>query len=152
MKRSAFVLIAGIAVGVATYALLLRLHEPYDPDSLDGQLAWMKGELHLSDEQYARIRELHEASGPRLRALAAQVAMMRQELTAFERTRRASDRVDFVEFARFVEARRSVNRECVESTRALVRAAASAMSPGQREHYFGIVAQVEPQAAAQTTN
>jgi hypothetical protein len=152
MNRGALVLIAGIAVGAATYALLLRLHQPYDPTSLDGQLAWMKSELHLSDGQYARIRELHEASGPRLRALASQVAMMQQELTAFERTRRASDRVDFVEFARFVEARRRVNRECIESTRELVRAAASAMTPGQREHYFGIVARVEPQAAAQATN
>jgi len=151
MKRSAIVLIAGIAAGAATYALLLGLYQPYDAASLDGQLAWMRSELRLSDEQYARIRELHEASGPRLRALASQVAMMQQELTAFERTRRASDRVDFVEFARFVEAHRNVKRECLESTRELVLAAASAMTPMQRAHYFGIVAQIEPQAAAQVT-
>jgi hypothetical protein len=152
MKRSALVLVAGIAVGAATYALLMRLQPQYDPGSLDGQLAWMKSELHLSDGQFARIRELHEASGPRLRALASQVAVMQQELIAFERTRRASDKVDFVEFARFVEARRDINRECLESTRELVRAAASAMTPGQRAHYFGIVAQVEPLAATHSTN
>jgi len=151
MKRSALVLLAGIAAGTVTYALLLRLHPPVDPASLDGQLTWMKTELDLSDGQYARIRELHEASGPRLRALASQVAQMQRELTVFERTRRASDRVDFIEFARFVEARRNINRECIESTRELVMAAASAMTPDQRKHYFGIVAKVEP-LAAQGTN
>ena len=150
MKRSALVLIAGIAAGAATYLLMLRLHEPLNPSSLDGQLAWIKSELNLSDAQYARIRELHEASGPRMHALAVQVAQMQEELTAFERTRRAADRVDFVEFARFVEARRNISRQCLESTRELVRATASAMTPGQREHYFGIVAQIEPQAAHAT--
>lgn len=151
MKSSAFVLIAGIAAGAATYALLLWMHPPYDPTSFDGRLAWIKDELRLSDAQYAHIRELHEESGPRMRALAMQLAQMQQELTAFEMTRRASDRVDFIEFARFVEARRNVDRECLESTRELVRAAASAMTPRQREHYFGIVAQIEPKAA-QATN
>ena len=150
MKLSALVLLFGIATGAATYALLLRLHQPLNPASLNDEMAWIKSELNLNDDQYARIRELHEASGPRMRALAAQVVQMQQELVAFERTRRSSDRVDFIEFARFVEARRNVSRECLDSTRELVRAAASAMTPRQREHYFGIVAQVEPLATRAT--
>jgi hypothetical protein len=147
MRRGALILILGAAVGVATHVLFFRLHQPYDPGTLEGQLAWMRSELHLSDDQYARIRELHEASSPRLRALAAEVAQMQGEFAAFEETRRSSDRVDFIEFARFVEARRAVNRECLDSTRQLVMAAASEMTPGQREHYFGIVALAEPQSA-----
>jgi hypothetical protein len=143
MKRGVFVLILGAAVGVATHLAFFRLHQPPDPGSLEGQLAWMKWELRLSDEQYARILELHEASSPRLRALAAQVAQMREEFAAFENTRRSADQVDFIEFARFVEARRNVSRQCLDSTRELVLAAAGEMNPGQREHYLGIVAPAE---------
>ncbi|HEY5079310.1 MAG TPA: hypothetical protein VII43_05665 [Opitutaceae bacterium] len=143
MKSGFLVLLFGAAVGVATHFAFFRLHQPPDPGSLEGQLAWMKSELHLSDAQYARIRELHEASSPRLRALAAQVAQMQGEFAAFENTRRSADRVDFIEFAQFVENRRNVNRECLDSTHQLVMAAAGEMTPGQRQHYFGIVATVE---------
>jgi hypothetical protein len=144
MKRALCVLLLGLAVGVATHVVYFRLHRPPDPGSLDGQLAWMRSELQLSDAQYERIRELHEASSPRLRALASQVARMQAEFAAFEATRRATDSVDFIEFARFVEARRNVDRECLDSTRQLVLAAAGAMTPSQREHYLGLVAATTP--------
>ncbi|HET7537621.1 MAG TPA: hypothetical protein VFJ90_14270, partial [Candidatus Didemnitutus sp.] len=94
-----------------------------------------------------RIKELHRASSPRLRALASQVAQMQAEFAAFETARRDTDRVDFVEFARFVEARRRVNRECQDSTRQLVLASAQVMTPQQRERYLGLVAEAEPRAA-----
>jgi hypothetical protein len=144
MRRGLFVLLLGVAVGAATHEVYFRLHRPPDPGSLDGQLSWMRSELRLSDAQYARIRELHEASSPRLRALASQVAQMQAEFAAFENTRRATDSVDFIEFARFVEARRSVNRECLDSTRQLVLASAGEMTPSQREQYLGIVAATSP--------
>ncbi len=114
------------------------------PDALEGELTWIRSELHLSDAQYARIKELHEASSPRLRALAAQVDRMRAEFVGFENTRRTADRIDFIEFARFVELRRDIDRQCLESTRRLVLEAAGEMTPGQREHYLGIVAAADP--------
>lgn len=144
MKRGSLVLLLGIAVGFATHLAYYSLHEPADFDSIDAQLAWMKGELQLSDAQFARIRELHLASNPRLRALAAQVAQMQTEFAAFENARRTTDRVDFIEFARFVETRRSISRQCLDSTRQLVLATASEMTPSQREHYLGIVALDKP--------
>jgi hypothetical protein len=144
MKKAPFVLALGLAVGVAANLLYYGAHQQFDPDSLDGRLAWMKSELNLSDAQYRRIRELHEESSPRLRALAAQVTQMQSEFAAFENARRTTDRVDFIEFARYVEARRAVSRECLESTRRLVFATADEMSPAQREHYFGIVAVTKP--------
>jgi hypothetical protein len=150
MRRGLFVLLLGVAVGVATHVVYFQLHRPPDPGTLDGQLSWMRSELRLSDSQYARIRELHQASSPRLRALAAQVAQMQAEFAAFEYTRRATDRVDFIEFAQFVEARRNVNRECLDSTRQLVMAAAGEMTPMQREHYFGMVAAAKPQTGPLT--
>lgn len=143
MKRTATVLLLGLLVGGAAHLGYYRLHQPYPADSLAGELAWMKSELHLTDAQFARIKELHEASSPRLRALAAEVAQMQTEFAAFEHSRRTSDRVDFIEFAQFVETRRAINRECAESTRRLVLASADVMDPRQRERYLGLVAASE---------
>ncbi|HWA84863.1 MAG TPA: hypothetical protein VG710_01460 [Opitutus sp.] len=144
MKRTLFVLLLGVTVGVGSHLLYYRFHRPPGLNSLDGQLTWIRDELHLSDAQYARVRELHEASSPRLRALAAEVARMQDEFAAFERTRRTTDRVDFLEFAEFVETRRTINRQCLESTRQLVQATADVMNPEQRAHYLGMVSAAEP--------
>ena len=138
--KAVSVLLLGLAVGVATHLAYYRLHREPQAGSLDGELAWMKADLHLSDAQFARIRELHEASSPRLQALGAEVAQMQAEFAGFENTRRASDRIDFIEFARFVQLRREIDRQCRESTRALVLASSSEMTPVQRQRYFGILA------------
>ncbi len=143
MKRGALVLLLGAAVGLASHLVFFRLHQPADPESIAGQLAWMKEDLHLTDAQFARISALHQASSPRLRALATQVAQMRTEFAAFEKTRRTTDHVDFIEFAHFVEQRRSINQECLDSTRKLVLASANEMNPRQRERYLGIVSPTE---------
>ena len=144
------ILFLGLAVGVAAHVGYFGLHRPYDPGTLDGQLAWMKSELQLSDEQFHRIRELHEASSPRLRSLASQVAQMQSEFAAFENTRRNTDKVDFIEFAQFVEVRRNISRQCLDSTRRLVMAAAGEMTPEQRRQYFGIVSAAAPEASPLT--
>jgi len=143
MNRALAVLLLGLGVGLGAHFLYFQLHRPPGLNSLEGQLTWMKDELKLSDEQFVRIKELHEASSPRLRALAADVARMQAEFAAFENTRRTSDRVDFIEFAQFVEARRNINRQCLESTRQLVAASAGVMTPQQRAQYLGLVARVE---------
>ncbi|HEY4299573.1 MAG TPA: hypothetical protein VGM73_01785 [Candidatus Didemnitutus sp.] len=145
MKRTILTLALGLAVGLGSHFAYFGLNKPAAGDSLDSQLAWMKSELHLSDAQYAQIRELHRTSSPRLRALAVQVAQLQSEFAAFEHTRQASDRVDFLEFAQFVENRRQVDRECTDSTRRLVLASADVMTPQQRQHYLGLIAHLEPQ-------
>ena len=107
MNRTFFILLLGLIIGTGAHLAYYRLHEP-NADSLDSQLAWMKTELKLNDAQFARIKELHQNSSPRLHALADQVALLQTEFAAFEEMRRTSDRVDFLEFARFVEARRKI--------------------------------------------
>jgi len=145
MNRTLFILILGLVIGAGTNVAYYRLHEP-KTNSLDSQLAWMKSELNLSDAQFNRIKELHQSSSPRLHALADQVALLQTEFAAFEEMRRTTDRVDFLEFARFVEARRQINRECLDSTRQLVLATAEVMTPRQRQHYIRLIATAEPLA------
>ena len=123
MNRSIFILLAGLAVGSATHELYFRLHREGPGATHGGELGWMRSELGLSDDQYARIRELHESSGPRLRALSSQLAQMQAEFVAFENTRRTADRVDFIEFAHFVAARRAIDQAAFKQ---LIRVAVAA--------------------------
>ena len=144
MNRTVLSLFLGLAVGLVSHFAYFRVNAPAPTDTLEGQLAWMKKELRLNDTQFARIQELHQASSPRLRAMAVQVAALQVEFTEFEKARQTSDQVDFLEFARFVETRRHLNRECIDSTRRLVLAAAKVMNPQQRQRYIQLVASAEP--------
>jgi len=139
MKRTLLILLLGLACGTGAHYAWLAQQNPVAGGDLAAQLAWMKTNLHLSDEQLGRLRALHEQSAPRLLALAAQVASMRKELAAFERERLTTGRIDFLEFARYVEQRRALDLTCVDSTRTLVAASAEVMTPPQREHYLSLL-------------
>lgn len=146
MKRTLLTLALGLAVGLVTHLAYFRLHRPATTDTLEGRLAWMKTELRLTDAQFARVREIHQASSPRLRAIADRAAGLQEEFLTFEQVRRAEDRVDFLEFARYVELRRRLSLEGRDSTRQLVLAAAAVMTPEQRQRYIQLVESDAPLA------
>jgi hypothetical protein len=139
MKRARLVLAAGVAAGLFAHFGWLGLHRPAPADDLAAQLAWMQRDLRLTPVQFARIKALHEQSSPRLLALAAEVARMRGEFAAFERGRQSTGRVDFLEFARFVAQRRTIDRECAASTRRLIAASSAVMTPEQRQRYLALL-------------
>jgi hypothetical protein len=139
MSRTLLVVVTGIVAGLAAHFAWFDTHRPCSGDELSCQLAWIRTELKLNNEQYARIRAIHEAQSPKLLALAAQVAQLREEYAAFDRQRLTTDTVDFIEFARFVEQRRAIDRECLKLTHQLVAATSDTMTPAQRERYLGLV-------------
>ncbi len=142
MKRTALILLLGLTAGGLTHAGWYWIQRPCSSNNLECQLEWMKTELKLTDEQFDRIKAIHEQSSPRLLALAAEVARMREEYDAFEHERTTSGQVDFLEFAHFVEQRRAVDRECLFSTRQLVADAANVMTQNQRARYLGLLGPV----------
>jgi hypothetical protein len=152
MKRLLMVLLAGAAGGVSAYFGWLGVHRPVQSGDLAAQLAWIQHDLQLTPAQFARIKALHEQSSPRLLALETEVARLRDELTAFERGRRITGQVDFLEFARFVEQRRAVDQACTESTRQLILAASKVMTPEQRTRYLALLEPVRHGPLAQVLN
>jgi hypothetical protein len=152
MKRLLMVLLAGGVGGLAAYFGWLGVHRPVQSGDLSAQLAWIQHDLQLTPEQFARIKALHEQSSPRLLALETEVARLRNELTAFERGRLTTGQVDFLEFARFVEERRSVDQACTESTRQLILAASKVMTPEQRTRYLALLEPVRHGPLAQVLN
>jgi len=59
MKRPILIFLLGLAVGTAAHLAYFQHREPIGTDTLEGQLAWMRTELNLSDTQFARIKDLH---------------------------------------------------------------------------------------------
>jgi hypothetical protein len=139
MKRTILIVSLGLLGACLAHLAWFQLRRPASFNPADGDLAWMKTELKLSNEQFAKIQGIHNECNPRILALAAQVSRMRGELMAFEEERRTQGQIDFLEFARFVENRRTVDKACLDSTRRLVMATAEVMTPQQRERYLGIV-------------
>jgi len=152
MKRTFLIVFLGLAAGVLAHVGWFISQQPCRANGLDCQLQWMKTELKLSNEQFARIKAIHEESSPRLLALAAQVSRMREEYDAFEHERTTAGQVDFLEFAHFVEQRRAVNRECLTSTQRLVADASRIMTVQQREHYLGLLGPVLQAGSPVTVN
>jgi len=136
MKNTLMIVLLGLICGTAAHLGWFHFSGAARLGRPEAQLAWMKESLQLTDGQLERIKALHDQSEPQLRALAAREEGMRAELLAFERERRTEGRIDFLEFARFVEKRRGLDRECIRSTQQLVAAAAAVMTAQQREHYY----------------
>lgn len=142
MKRTATIVLVGIAAGVLAHASWYLARKPEAPDNLDAQLSWMQSKLSLSGGQYVQIKQLHEQIEPRLSQLASEVNLLRLELAEFENERRTAGQIDFINFARFVQHRRTVDEACGESTRRLVEEAVRVMTPEQRQQYLSILAPV----------
>jgi hypothetical protein len=139
MKTVLRVLVLGLVAGLASHAGWYLLRRPAPVSDPAAALAWMQQDLQLSPAQYARIKAIHEQSGPRLRELTAQAQRMRLELEGFERVRRTDGQVDFLQFARFIEGRRAFDRLCNESTTGLIAATAGELTPAQRDRYLAAI-------------
>jgi hypothetical protein len=139
MNRGLLVLLLGVAGGFGAHVTYFNTHRPCVEPTLSCELTWIRDELDLSPDQYARLIELHQQTGPHLAALGDQLLQMRAELDAYEARRRGSNRVDFIEFGQFVKEQQAVESECETSSRSLILASAEMMEPEQRKRYLDLV-------------
>lgn len=134
MKSALWIVFLGLLAGIAAHVSWYQWRRP--PAASNDIVAWMKSDLELTDAQLARIRELHDRTGPQLREFAAEAARMRAEFETFERVRRTEGRVDFLAFARCLETWRRIDRDWSDVTRELVAATAGELTPDQRARYL----------------
>lgn len=136
MKHVALVILLGLLAGVVSHLVWFGYRRPVSSDTPANALAWLRQDLQLTDEQFARLKTIHESSSPQLHELAAEAERMRAEFAAFERRRRTDGEIDFLAFARYVDEQRAFDRICSESTRRLIAAATDVMTPAQRARYL----------------
>ncbi|HWW01843.1 MAG TPA: periplasmic heavy metal sensor [Candidatus Acidoferrum sp.] len=76
MKRSWLILLGGLAAAAVGYACIY-LPAIADHQTLEQgphpELAWLKKEYHLSDSQFARVVELHDAYWPKCAELCKRI-------------------------------------------------------------------------------
>ena len=83
MKRGLLILILALAAGLAAF-FGMRSHKmgaSHDVllDSMP-ELAWIKSELNLSDEQFRKVREIHAAYRPRCEEMCHRIATTRDRV------------------------------------------------------------------------
>lgn len=128
-------IVIGCLAGLAAHVSWYQLRPFTEEHTLDDQLQWMRGELNLTEAQFAQIKSIHEASSPHLQTLALEVERNHETLAAFEAARMEEGQIDFLKFAEFVERRREVDAVCEDSTRQLIDATLAILEPSQRERY-----------------
>ncbi len=136
MSRIFLVLFLGLLGGLTAHFGWLYLEAPRPVADLDAELTFIQQDLHLSASQYAQIKAIHEQSSAHLASLSSRVARLREEFNAFESQRKTAGEIDFLEFAHFVEERRRIDRDCLQSTRQLVDASVEVMNAEQKKRYL----------------
>lgn len=83
MGRSRLILVAGLVLAVAAYAVLYfsrtsehrTLHHSGAPE-----LSWLQSQFHLSDDDFARVGRIHEAYLPECARMCARIEAKNQEI------------------------------------------------------------------------
>lgn len=76
MKRAALILILGLAGAVAAYCAFYRHCTEKQRGILESpapELAWLKDEFHLSDAEFTRITDLHDAYLPHCKEMCRRI-------------------------------------------------------------------------------
>ena len=80
MKKPLLILVAGLALAFAAYAgLFLARTAPIHVEAPD-DLLWLRQEFSLTDQEFARIREMHEGYLPDCAAMCARIAASNRDL------------------------------------------------------------------------
>lgn len=83
MRRSWLILVGGLLLGLAAYAGVYLVSTARMRSMAESQfpaLAWMQQEYHLSDTQFSRLCELHEAYRPHCMEMCQMVSEKNAEL------------------------------------------------------------------------
>lgn len=140
MWKSILVLFVGLGCGFAAH---LSYFNAYTPGCTSRDTAcemeWLRDELDLSEEQYARVTLLHSESGQQIKTLAKKVRELELMLAELEAERVREGYVDFLEIRNYMETKRKLDEACEKSTNDLIASVVDVMNVEQRKRYFSIV-------------
>ncbi len=131
MRRLAPHLFLLLAAAVTAYGLTyyLRTRQP------ENQWTWLRREFHLSDQQLARIRALHDAYQPICADHCGRILAAREHLAALDR----SGRKDTPEYVATLDRWEGVKRECQEATLHHLETVAAVMNTGDGRRYLAMM-------------
>ena len=135
MRRAAIIFLLGLALGIMGYAGLYsaRLGQTHHVANLEHpELAWLKTEFALSDQDFARIQTLHEQYLPECARMCVRIA---QANSALESLILKTNRVTPEISAKLTEIG-NLRQECQTKMLAHFYAVSQAMAPEQGRRYL----------------
>jgi hypothetical protein len=80
MKKPLVIIIAGLLLAAGAYAGLFMAQTGANHAQAPSELLWLRKEFSLNDQEFARIRELHEGYLPDCAKMCARIAIANREL------------------------------------------------------------------------
>ncbi len=118
MRKSAgwglAILLMAVGIGVVTFWAVraLKANGPHETmlDALP-ELGWVRQEFHLSDEQFAKVRDLHASYRPKCVEMCDRIQRSHEELERVSRDTRSLS----LELKDAIERHAAVHAECQEA-------------------------------------
>jgi uncharacterized membrane protein len=140
MKKPWFIILGGLLAGIAAY-VCIYLAGTSEARAVSRSetpaLAWLQREYHLSDEQYARVRDLHEAYRPTCAEMCRKIA---EKNARIERLLAATN-VMTPEIKTALGEAAQLRAQCQANMLAHFYAVARTMPPAQGQRYLAWVRQ-----------
>ena len=134
MKRALLVILLAVAVAIGGYAIYFRCATSSAQAMLaqpGGEMEWLRREFHLTDAQFARIREMHRAYAPKCGLMCMKIADANAHLDTLID---ASGAVT-PEIAAALQESAAVQEECRRALLGHVYAVAAEMPPADGARY-----------------
>jgi Spy/CpxP family protein refolding chaperone len=155
MKRVWFIVVIGLIVAFVGYACtyLVCTGAQRSVEKKDGAaLAWFQGEYHLTDAQFARVRELHEAYQPKCMEMCRKIDEKNVELQKLL----AATNTITPEIKQTLNEAAQLRVECQQAMLAHFYEVAQVMPPEQGRRYLAWVRQEtlmpQPMATSSTNS
>lgn len=140
MKRGLWILIAAILIGAGAFMVTREQcgcgvgadGAAHDGASMLPELKWLRRELKLTDEQFAKVSELHQAYRPTCEVLCAKVAEAQKKVKSLAETRNAGS----AELEAALQEQAAVHVECRKALLKHLHQTAAVMTPPQAQHYL----------------
>jgi uncharacterized membrane protein len=138
MKKSWAIIVCGLLLGVAGYACVYfagTSRQRVLSESGEPALAWLQVEFHLSDAEFAKIRELHEAYRPKCMEMCQQISANNLELQRLL----ATTNVVTPEIKEVLSQAAQLRAQCQANMLAHFYAVAQTMPPEEGQRYLAWV-------------
>jgi hypothetical protein len=80
MKKPLFIVVVGLLLAAGAYAVFFFARTGSGHERDESELSWLRQEFSLSDQEFARIRELHEGYLPDCAAMCERIATANRDL------------------------------------------------------------------------
>ena len=94
MKKGMLLLLVAMVAGIAAFCVMRwhkgAVHSHHSGVALDAmpELAWLRTELQLSDEQFAKVKELHIAYRPKCVEMCRRISEAHEKIESFAEAHR----------------------------------------------------------------